>query len=67
LTKGGGYGFLTPDDNSGDCFAHISDVTEGSLRDDTPVEFDVIVTPKGRKAVNIRAKWPIMRTSEVRT
>jgi CspA family cold shock protein len=52
-----GYGFITPDDGSGDVFAHYSAIQgEGfkSLAEGDAVEFEVTNSDKGPKAANIR-------------
>jgi CspA family cold shock protein len=52
-----GWGFFSGEDGQ-DYFAHHRDIATAAsykvLRDNEPVEFDVIKTPKGLKAVNIR-------------
>ena len=52
-----GYGFVTPDDGSPDVFAHYSDIqAEGfkTLTEGQKVEFDLMSSPKGPRAANIR-------------
>ena len=52
-----GYGFITPDDGSPDVFAHYSDIqVEGfkTLSEGQKVEFEVMSSPKGPRAGNIR-------------
>jgi CspA family cold shock protein len=52
-----GYGFITPDDGSPDVFAHYSDIqAEGfkTLTEGQKVEFEVMSSPKGPRAANIR-------------
>jgi CspA family cold shock protein len=52
-----GYGFITPDDGSKDCFVHHSAVQgEGykSLAEGQAVEFDVEEGSKGPQATNVR-------------
>ena len=50
-----GYGFITPEDASDDIFVHNSDI-EGtsSLKEGEKVEFEVIKTYKGPKAVHVK-------------
>jgi CspA family cold shock protein len=52
-----GFGFIAPDDGSGDVFAHFSAITSGgfrSLEENQRVEFDVEQGQKGLQAANIR-------------
>ena len=51
-----GFGFITPEDGSKDCFVHHSAIqTEGyaSLDDGDRVEFDVVAGAKGPAAENV--------------
>ena len=53
-----GYGFITPDDGSADCFVHFSAI-EGSgfkaLAEGDTVEFEIDKDDKGRaKAVKVK-------------
>jgi CspA family cold shock protein len=51
-----GFGFITPDDGSKDCFVHHSAITSSgfrSLAEGEAVEFDVIQDAKGPKAGNV--------------
>ncbi len=52
-----GFGFVTPDDQSADLFAHFSAIQGNgfkSLRENQRVTFDVTTGPKGLQASNIR-------------
>lgn len=52
-----GFGFITPDDGSGDLFAHFSAIQSSgfkTLKEAQRVEFDVTNGPKGKQANNIR-------------
>ena len=46
-----GFGFITPDDGSKDCFVHRSAITNGrSLSEGSRVEFRMVTDDKGREA-----------------
>ena len=46
-----GFGFITPDDGSKDCFVHRSAIKNGrSLSEGSRVEFRVVTDDKGREA-----------------
>ncbi len=51
-----GYGFISPKDGGKDIFLHISDLRESGyleIEQGDFVEFEVAVTDKGTRAVNI--------------
>jgi CspA family cold shock protein len=51
-----GFGFITPDDGSKDCFVHHTAIqAQGfkSLQEGQRVEFDVVDRDKGRAAENV--------------
>ena len=52
-----GYGFITPDDGSKDCFVHHSAIQSGgefkTLNEGDRVEFDVVEGDKGPAAENV--------------
>jgi len=52
-----GYGFITPEDGSKDLFVHYQEIKgEGfkTLSEGQEVEFDIVESDKGPKAVNVR-------------
>lgn len=52
-----GFGFIGPDDGSGDVFAHYSAIASSgyrSLEENQKVQYDVIQGQKGPQADNIR-------------
>ena len=52
-----GYGFITPEDGSKDCFVHYSEIGgDGfkSLAENQEVEFEPIPSDKGPKASKVR-------------
>ena len=52
-----GFGFITPEDGSKDCFVHHSAIQGGgfkSLAEGDRVEFDVVQGAKGPQASNIK-------------
>jgi CspA family cold shock protein len=51
-----GFGFITPDDGSGDVFAHFSAITTRgyrTLEENQQVSFEITQGPKGPQAENI--------------
>jgi cold shock protein len=51
-----GFGFITPENGSKDCFVHFSAIQGSgfrSLNEGDRVEFDVIEEAKGPKAANV--------------
>ena len=52
-----GYGFISKEDGSGDVFVHFSGIeSKGfkTLHEGEMVEFEVIDSPKGPKAINVK-------------
>lgn len=52
-----GFGFITPDDGSPDCFVHFTGIAvDGfkTLEEGQAVTFDVVAGEKGPKAVNVQ-------------
>lgn len=52
-----GFGFITPDDGSKDCFVHHTSIqADGyrSIQDNDRVEFDIVQGQKGPAAENVR-------------
>ena len=50
-----GYGFITPEDGSEDCFVHISKVVERKeLEQDQKVEFEAETGTRGRSAKDVK-------------
>jgi CspA family cold shock protein len=57
FTPDKGYGFIAPDDGSRDLFVHYSAIeVDGfkTLDKDQKVEFEVVDSPKGPQATNVR-------------
>ena len=53
-----GFGFITPDDGSKDCFVHHSAIQADGFRtlaEGTKVEFDIVQGAKGPAAENVVA------------
>jgi len=53
-----GYGFIAPDDGSGDVFVHFSAIEATgyrSLEENQKVEYQVTQGPKGPQAAQVRA------------
>ncbi len=51
-----GFGFLAPDDNSGDVFVHFSAIKTAGVRslfENQRVEFNVVKGPKGLQAEEV--------------
>jgi cold shock CspA family protein len=51
-----GFGFITPDEGSGDLFAHFSEIQGSgfrSLQENQKVTFEVVKGPKGLQASKI--------------
>jgi CspA family cold shock protein len=53
-----GFGFVTPDDDSDDLFAHFSAINMNgfkTLKEGQQVSFDIVQGQKGKQASNIQA------------
>ncbi len=51
-----GFGFITPDNGSGDLFAHFSAINMSgfkSLKEGQKVTYEIVQGPKGKQASNI--------------
>jgi len=51
-----GFGFISPEDNTGDVFVHFSGLQGGgykSLNEGDQVEFEITEGPKGKQATNV--------------
>ncbi len=52
-----GYGFITPDDGSKDCFVHFSAIQGGgdfkTLNEGDAVQFEIVAGEKGPAAENV--------------
>ena len=54
FNDGRGFGFITPEDGSKDCFVHRSAIREGeSLSEGDRVQFDVVQEEKGPAARDV--------------
>lgn len=52
-----GYGFISREEGQGDLFVHFSAIEAGgfrSLQEGQPVQFDVVESPKGLQAANVK-------------
>jgi len=36
-----GFGFITPDEGSKDCFVHVNEISSGPINDGDKVEFEI--------------------------
>jgi CspA family cold shock protein len=52
-----GYGFIDPDDGSGDVFVHFGNIvgeTYKPLQPGNKVQFETVDAPQGRQAIRVR-------------
>ena len=49
-----GYGFIAQDDGGNDLFVHMSSITNGTLKDNVPVEYTIGEGRKGSCAMNVK-------------
>ncbi len=49
-----GFGFISPADGSKDVFVHASGISQGPIRENDQVEFEVEKDAKGFKATGVR-------------
>lgn len=61
FNKERGFGFITPDEDAGNIFFHVTNVDtrsretlENNLKDNQRASYDLQDTPKGPAAVNVR-------------
>jgi CspA family cold shock protein len=53
-----GFGFVTPEDGTGDLFVHFSAIQMGgfkTLKEGQRISFETVQGPKGKQASNIQA------------
>jgi len=57
-----GYGFIAPDDDSGDVYVHhskvIPNIVSKAIAEGQKVTFEIQVGPKGREAVHVTLASP---------
>lgn len=53
-----GFGFITPNDNTGDIFFHVSNLEQGvsEPKDGDKVEYDKGMGKKGAEATNVKVR-----------
>jgi len=49
-----GFGFITPDEGSKDCFVHVNEIASGPINDGDKVEFEMGEGRKGPMAVGVK-------------
>ena len=52
-----GYGFIEPDDGSGDVFVHFGNIASEAFKPLQPgekVQFEVVEAPQGKQATQVR-------------